>query len=87
MFFNALFAYLLSHLKVTSVIKNRHVEEEDGEEGAQMPFQHALSAVSGEDLLAGNAGKLVRLCHKPAGRDLGGWQAFRRVAVDIWCRE
>lgn len=79
--------YLLSHLKVTSLIKNRQVEEEDGGEGAQMSFQRALSAVSGEDLLAGSAGKLLRLCHKPAGRELGGWQAFRRVAVDIWCKE
>lgn len=49
-----------------------------------MPFQHAPSAVSGEGLLAG---KLGRLCHKPAGRELGGWQAFQHVAVDIWCRE
>lgn len=52
-----------------------------------MPFRHALSAVSGEDLLAGSAGKLVRLCHKAAGRELGGWQAFQHVLVDIWCRE
>lgn len=48
---------------------------------------------AGEDRLAASAEKLAKgfphgaLCRKPAGRDLGGWQAFQRVPVDIWCRE
>ena len=54
---------------------------------------HQVAGSAAEDWLAGSAGKLAKglphsvLCCKPAGRELGGWQAFRRVPVDIWCRE
>lgn len=54
---------------------------------------HRVAGSAGEDWLAGSAGKLVKglphsvLCRKPAGRELGGWQAFRHVPVDMWCRE
>lgn len=54
---------------------------------------HWVAGSAGKDQLAGSAEKLAKvlphgaLCCKPAGRELGGWQEFRRVPVDIWCRE
>lgn len=54
---------------------------------------HCVAGSAGKDQLAGSAEKLAKgllhgaLCCKPAVRELGGWQEFRRVPVDIWCRE
>lgn len=76
------------HQKGTSVIYIKQEWGEDGELRAQMPFQHVLVAGGWWLALLEGMGWQVVLgsWREASGRELGGWQAFWRVPVDIWCR-